>query len=138
MKPLHVLCTLQCFIKWGTSFRWSFHPNSTWGSIETMIIRKTNGSSRTPLYYWSVINSFDNRYQCYIYREFLTNLIFISSKSWYKWVNYIYSLSSKNLILSVPSRTDLQFISSRWVYHGSSWQDHQEIKPSLWHDSCFF
>ena len=28
-------------IKWGVSFRWSFRPNSAWGSIETMTIGKT-------------------------------------------------------------------------------------------------
>ena len=25
-------------LKWGASFRWSFRPNSAWGSIETMPI----------------------------------------------------------------------------------------------------
>ena len=29
-------------IKWGTSFRWSIHPNSAWGSIETITIGETH------------------------------------------------------------------------------------------------
>ena len=31
-------------IKWGASSRWSFGPNSTWGSIETTTIWKTRPS----------------------------------------------------------------------------------------------
>ena len=31
-----------CNLKWGASSRWSFRPNSTWGSIETSTIRKTH------------------------------------------------------------------------------------------------
>ena len=40
-------------LKWGASSRWSFRPNSAWGSIETTTIRETHPALLTD---WPFVN----------------------------------------------------------------------------------
>ena len=54
LNPTKVTVDLRFFfVKWGASFRWSFHPNSAWGSMETTTIGQTH-PTLTHLSFWEL------------------------------------------------------------------------------------
>ena len=71
-------------IKWGASSRWSFDPNSAWGSIGTMTIGKTHSSLYSmicrSLYHYLMFASAGQNLLA-IYLQFAFNLLAICLQS---------------------------------------------------------
>jgi len=59
-----MVCADLKLIKWGASSRWSFRPNSAWGSIGTTIIGRTRPTLQNDFHHHNdhkAPNNYENR-----------------------------------------------------------------------------